>query len=470
MANPADELLARLGLSSFDALDLAPEPMVVVDGEGRLCFANKAMAGVPAFVPSAQVGEGLAAILDPALAPAVVARFHKLVDAGERGLAVEPRLSPLPDRAGRTVGATLTWSPKEPGLHPHPLLQRAQLQALLDKSPYLIWFKDTDGRFQVVNEAFARITGRASPAELVGLDDFAVWPVELATQYVCDDREVMRTREQKLIEESILIAGEYRWFETWKSPVIDEAGALVGTTGFCRDISRRRDLEDHERRSREQLRALAAHVESIREQERVRIAREIHDELGQALTCMGMDLAFLDKHLDPDNKEAAARVAALGLLVKDTIRCVRRISSELRPSILDDLGLGAAIEWLANDFENRTQIRCRASVEEDLDVDPAIATALFRICQEALTNVARHANASSVAVDLHLEEGQVHLAIADNGIGISPEALNQHGSLGLLGMHERVALQGGTMTVRGAPGDGTVLSIAVPLDKESRPA
>jgi len=200
----------------------------------------------------------------------------------------------------------------------------------------------------------------------------------------------------------------------------------------------------------------------------VRIAREIHDELGQSLTCMGMDLAFLDKQIDPRNEEAAARVAALVELVKDTIRCVRRISSELRPSILDDLGLGAAIEWLAHDVESRTQITCAVEVPEDLSLPFELATPLFRICQEALTNVTRHAGASKVSIKLTYADGRLALVVQDNGRGITDEEIQRHGSLGLLGMKERVGLLGGTLEVKGEPGQGTTLSITIPIDNRAK--
>jgi signal transduction histidine kinase len=273
----------------------------------------------------------------------------------------------------------------------------------------------------------------------------------------------MRTRQQKQVEEQICDRGEFRWVETFKSPVLDVSGKVIGTTGLGHDITQRRRLQEEQRRSREQLRALAAHVESVREQERVRIAREIHDELGQSLTCMGMDLAFLDKQIDPQNQEAAARVAALVELVKDTIRCVRRISSELRPSILDDLGLGAAIEWLAHDVEARTQMTCTVEVPEDISLPFDLATPLFRICQEALTNVTRHAQATTVSIQLECQDAQISLVVKDNGRGITDEEIQRHGSLGLLGMKERVALLGGTLEVKGRPGEGTILAIRMPL-------
>jgi signal transduction histidine kinase len=184
---------------------------------------------------------------------------------------------------------------------------------------------------------------------------------------------------------------------------------------------------------------------------------------------MGMDLAFLDRQIDPGNKDAAARVAALVELVKDTIRCVRRISSELRPSILDDLGLGAAIEWLAHDFETRTQIPCVVEVPEDLSLPFELATPLFRVCQEALTNVTRHASATRVSIRLSCSTSHIALTIQDNGRGITEEEIKRYGSLGLLGMKERIGILGGTLDVEGKPGQGTALAIQIPLNQSSRP-
>jgi signal transduction histidine kinase len=180
-----------------------------------------------------------------------------------------------------------------------------------------------------------------------------------------------------------------------------------------------------------------------------------------------MDLAFLDKHIEPANKDATARIAALVELVKDTIRCVRRISSELRPSILDDLGLGVAIEWLAHDLEARSQIACSVEVPEDLSLPFELATPLFRVCQEALTNVTRHASASHVSIQLTCTNTEIGLVVKDDGRGITDEEIKRHGSLGLLGMKERVTILGGTLDVHGQPGQGTTVTIRIPLGQES---
>jgi signal transduction histidine kinase len=162
-------------------------------------------------------------------------------------------------------------------------------------------------------------------------------------------------------------------------------------------------------------------------------------------------------------------VAALVELVKDTIRCVRRISSELRPSILDDLGLSAAIEWLAHDFEAHTQIPCTIEVPEDLSLPFELATPLFRVCQEALTNVTRHASASSVTIRLVCSSSHISITIKDNGRGITEDEIKRHGSLGLLGMKERIAILGGTLVVEGKPGEGTTLAIQIPLNPKPLP-
>jgi hypothetical protein len=332
--------------------------------------------------------------------------------------------------------------------------REAYLRAMLDNFPFLVWLKDVNGRFLAVNDTFAHSCGRAHAADIVGLTDFDVWPRDLAQRYVDDDRSVIATRKQKDVEEP-----------TFKTPILDKLGNVLGTTGFSRDITERQRLGEQLRAQREQLRALAAHVESVREEERVRIAREIHDELGQALTCMSMDLAFLDKQLPKDNAQASARVSALVTLVKETVKTVRRISSELRPSILDDLGLGAAMEWLAHDFATRTGIECAVSVPSTVMLTAERGTVVFRMCQEALTNVARHAGATHVSIDLMIDEdARLTLEVCDNGRGITDEEIHRPDSLGLLGMRERAALLGGVVEVKGTPGQGTSVTVRVPIE------
>ena len=478
-----DHLLAQTGLGPASVFEILPDMVFVVDQEEHVLFVNHVGARALGRRPDQFLGKKQSEFFTAELGARHSAAIQHVFQTGETLVAenqqdlhlhavwIDTRLVPLRNPVGdivAVVGIVRDVSERRKALD-GLALREAYLRGMLDNFPYLVWFKNTEGKFQIVNQTFADAAGKAKPGDLLGLDDFDVWPHELATRYVADDNEVMRTHEKKLVEEEIRMHGENRWVETFKSPVVDAEGRLLGTTGLARDITLRRQLQDEQRRSREQLRALAAHVESVREQERVRIAREIHDELGQSLTCMGMDLAFLDRQIDPENKEAAARVAALVELVKDTIRCVRRISSELRPSILDDLGLGAAIEWLAHDFEGRTQIACSVEVPEDLSLPFDLATPLFRVCQEALTNVTRHASASHVSIRLTCLDGEISLVVKDDGRGITEEEIKRHGSLGLLGMKERVAILGGTLDVQGRSGEGTTVSIRIPLGQKTPP-
>ena len=213
--------------------------------------------------------------------------------------------------------------------------------------------------------------------------------------------------------------------------------------------------------SLDQLRALAARLHAVREEERTKVAREIHDELGQALTAIKIEFASLLRDL-PGGLPGPRGQSILRLL-DQTIHSVRRIGTELRPTILDDLGLVAALEWAAEDFQTRTGTRCRINLPDtDIALDPERATALFRVFQETLTNVARHADATQVEMRLDKENGDLILEVRDNGKGIREEQLSAKTSLGILGMRERVLLLGGTLTISGTPGKGTTVRVLIP--------
>ena len=206
---------------------------------------------------------------------------------------------------------------------------------------------------------------------------------------------------------------------------------------------------------------MAARLQSVREEERTRVAREIHDELGQVLTGIMLESASLIHELPSGAKQQSNRAEYIMKLACETIQTVRRISTELRPEILD-LGLMAAVEWAAKEFQSRTGMNCRLDLPEDnIVIDQERATALFRILQETLTNVARHANATQVNVRLAKEEGTLILEVHDNGKGINKEELLAGRSLGILGMRERALLLGGGLTISGAPGEGTTIEVRI---------
>lgn len=241
--------------------------------------------------------------------------------------------------------------------------------------------------------------------------------------------------------------------------------------GVTIDVTERRRAEEELRRSREQLSDLSAHLEWVREEERARLAGEIHDELGQALTALRMDASWLRTHAGAPPERVLAKLRDMEDLIDDTIARARRICSELRPGVLDDLGLEAAVEWQAQEFERRTGVRCQvASSLPAPGPDREVSTALFRILQESLTNVARHAAASNVRIELREEGGRVLLEVRDDGQGAPAAAPGARRSLGVLGMNERARRLGGTFTFNSAPGRGSCVQASIPLARPAQPA
>ena len=232
----------------------------------------------------------------------------------------------------------------------------------------------------------------------------------------------------------------------------------------------RRRAEENLRKSHKQLRALSVYLQYVREDERTRISRQVHDELGQALTGLKMDLYWLANRLPKRLRVVQQKTRAMSAHIDTTIQTVRRISTELRPGILDDLGLAAALEWQAQEFQKRTGLRCHVSSEvTETPFDQDLNTAFFRIFQETLTNVARHARATKVEVTLRDEGSQLVMEVKDNGRGISSDEITNTKSIGLLGMRERAALLGGELTFLGHPGQGTVVTVKIPLARSPRP-
>jgi len=239
---------------------------------------------------------------------------------------------------------------------------------------------------------------------------------------------------------------------------------LVANASLEREIADRKRSEDEFRRSTDQLRELSARLQSVREEERTLIARVIHDELGQTLTGLKMDVAWLQRHLDRQQPALLEKTQAMSDLIDTTIQTVRRISSELRPGLLDDLGLVATIEWQLQEFQTRSGIQGKlisASEETTLDADGA--TAAFRIFQEILTNVARHAQATQVEVSLEESTAFLTLQVQDNGRGITESEIHSPKSIGLLGMQERARLRAGEVQFQGTPGKGTTVTVRLPL-------
>jgi PAS domain S-box-containing protein len=241
------------------------------------------------------------------------------------------------------------------------------------------------------------------------------------------------------------------------------ATATATATVTIRDVTQHKDAEEALRASREQLREFAARLDEVREEERTRVAREIHDELGQALTILKLDLAWLQSKAKAE-QTIRKKIKSMIHDVDQTIDSVRKIVSELRPSILDDMGLAAALEWQVSEFRKRTGIDAVfESSSEDFNLPRDTAAALFRVVQEALTNVMRHADARAVRVALKPRGGILRIVITDDGRGVAAGKVNDRKSFGLIGMRERVHRIGGEFNIFSGPGRGTRLEIVAPL-------
>ncbi len=262
------------------------------------------------------------------------------------------------------------------------------------------------------------------------------------------------------------LKGGHRWLETHAVPLKDADGKIINLLGVTRDITEHKKVEKEITNTTDQLRQLTAHLQNIREEERKRIGREIHDELGQQLTVLKMDASWLRKKMGESDTAVRTKIDELIIMLDDTVKSVRRISSELRPSLLDDLGLIAAIEWQLGEFEKRSGISTSCiHLEEELEIPDNAKTAFFRIFQESLTNVARHSQAQKVIVSISEIDNQLVLSIEDNGNGFDKQKIADKKTLGILGMKERTAMIDGVYEISSTPGKGTIVTVKLVHNK-----
>ncbi|HEY8968146.1 MAG TPA: PAS domain S-box protein, partial [Puia sp.] len=317
---------------------------------------------------------------------------------------------------------------------------------------------DKEGIITYVNRKAAELNKR-SPEDLIGMDFWKLFPTAAGNEFGMNFRRAIEIQQNLHFE--MFSSSLEKWIECFMYPSQD------GLSLFFRDISEKRQAEETISRNNEDLRQLASHLQDIREEERATIAREIHDELGQQLTGIKMDVSWLARGLSrqPDEIVAGKIKGTLDLL-DNTIKTVRRIATELRPSILDDLGLIAAIEWQSQEFKRRSGINTYfRSSPGDLHFEPSTAIGLFRICQESLTNVARHSAARNVWISLDWADGQLTFRIRDDGKGLSRQTARDKKTLGILGMKERALMMGGNLDIRNEDEGGLTLEVIVPVKK-----
>ncbi len=361
----------------------------------------------------------------------------------------------------------------DPGASSRGILNEARMMGIIRSSMEAIITIDEKQTVVIFNPMAEQVFG-VSAMEAIGapLSRFIPERFRAAHAKHVDQFGVTGVSERQMGRQRVLFGlranGEEFPIEASISQIRDASGKLY--TVMLRDITERLRAENALKQSREELRELSANLQNVREEEKTRIARELHDDLGQQLTALKMDLSVVEQQLRvPDRAQSdegiLSHLQGMRRLIDTTVASVRRIAADLRPVMLDDLGLVPAIEWLANDFTNRYGIDVERHIETGgLTFTSAGATTLFRIVQEALTNVARHADATRVALRLDIEEGFCVLRVADNGRGAAPGGpAHEDKSFGLIGIRERAHMLGGTVTIDTALARGFSITVSFPL-------
>lgn len=344
-------------------------------------------------------------------------------------------------------------------------------RSIFEKAVDGIFQTTLDGKYVAVNPALARIYGYDSP------DDLITAITDIAGQlYVDPGRRdeflrAMQAQEEVTGFESLVYRkdGSFMWISESARTLRDLAGRVVGYEGTVEDITERKRAEGRLRVTLQHVRTLSKRLATVQEEERAHIARELHDELGVRLTCLKIDLSrvmsIVGHRVRADlHAKLNSRVRSMVGQVDSTIASLQQLVTQLRPAVLDDLGLVAAIEWQSRDFQKRTGISCTCATNaDDIALEPERATAVFRIFQEALTNTARHAQATTVAITVTSQPDSLQLVVADNGAGVPETKVSDRRSLGLMGMQERAAQCGGTVTIEGDPEKGTTVTLRLPV-------
>ena len=346
--------------------------------------------------------------------------------------------------------------------------QLAEIASYYDNIPVGLAVFDADLRFIRINRLLAEINGIPA-ADHIGKSVKEIVPTleetarNVASNIIGTGQPV---RNIEFTGETDAQPGVARsWLESWY-PLMGADQEIFGFTVIVEEITERKRAVEEIEKINDQLRRLSAHLQDTIEKERLSIAREIHDDLGQSLSALKMDINWIKKRLHSDQTPVAEKLDVMASEINRSIQSVKRICTELRPAILDDLGLAYIVEWHTSQFQERTGIRCCLNMKmTDVTIDSPITTALYRIHQEALTNVARHAQATEVDVSLAYKENRILLEIKDNGRGIRDSDLSGSTSYGIIGMRERVYALGGDFDISGKPGRGTRISVSVPVKR-----
>jgi PAS domain S-box-containing protein len=457
------------------------EAVIATDSEARITFLNSVAAALTGWPAEEALGQPIGNVLklinetsgmtaDNEVLRVLkekqvlsVANHVDLVTRDGREIAVEHSAAPILAGKGNVIGVVLVF--RDVAERRQEQIETAEQAALLELTQDSVFVIDMDGVVLFWSRG-AEVMFGYTKKQAAGKTAHELLHTEFPRQFAEITEELIRVGhwEGDIVKTAkdgrrVVVAG--RWALQWGKR--DQAPRVLVINS---DITERKHTEETLLLQREQLRALAERLQWVREEDRKRVARDLHDQIGQILTAIKMDMVWMIRHLPKSETLVLNRLTESIQLIDNGVKAVRTICSGLRPGILDDIGLAAAIEWEASEFAARNGVRCQVSVPPvDLHLDGDRATATFRIFQECLTNVIRHAQATSVRIDLSQEDESILLVVEDDGIGFHESSIsNTFGSLGLLGMKERAQFCGGNVEIASSPGKGTTVTVRVPSD------
>jgi two-component system sensor histidine kinase UhpB len=471
-----EEELKKSELRYRTLVEQASDAILITDQQGNLIEANTSFRKMFGYSETELNGINLKRLVDPEqlrtdplrfdllLAGAALLRDRRMRKKDGTIFDIEENVKMLPD--GRILAVVRDSTQRKQA---EDALRRNEdrIRLIIDTIPIMAWSILPDGTVDFVSQRWMDYAGLSleqeskEPMGIIHPEDLPratkKWLANMAAGEPSEDEMRLRRAD-----------GEYRWFLVRTEPLRDEKGNLVKWYGVSADIEDSKRAQDTLNQSYEEIRRLTEHLLKIREEERTRIARELHDELGQQLTVLKMDVSWLTKRVTSTDDATLDKIKDLYALLDSTMQSVRRISHELRPVLLDELGLPAAMEWHLKEFEKRSAIKTYFSQpEEELQLDDTVKTNLFRIFQESLTNVARHSKATEVKVDFAQDVNQIALRIEDNGLGFNKKVVTDSKTLGILGMRERAASFGWHYEIKTEPGHGTTVLVTIPFSKNT---
>jgi PAS domain S-box-containing protein len=385
---------------------------------------------------------------------------------GGRKFPAEVSTSVFIDAEGRKLSSTIIRDITERKKTEVALQESEERHRLLMENCGLgIGYYDTNGKILMFNQvALKNLGGKA--ADFIGKNLKDVFGKETGQVYIDRLKRAEESEKPVQYEEYLKLGGRQGWYLSTHTRIMNQNGQVDGIQVVANEITERKTAEKRLKKSKKNLQKLARHLDDVRENERYQIALNLHDDLGQKLTALNLDIAWMKSRIGVQSLIVRKKLTDMSLMINETIEGIKEISSFLRPSILFDMGLVPAFEWQLKKFAEKSRIKYKFYYEPiEFNIDIKLSLILFRILQESLTNITRHAKASAIEVRLYLLKNKIGMLIKDNGIGIDKDKIDSMKSMGIAGIKERVRSVRGNVSIKGEQGSGTILKISVPLNR-----